>query len=141
MDKPISTKMHGVLDYFTAPTLLVLPRTLGWDNKVTNLLTGAGLGMLGYSMMTRYELGIFKVLPMKWHLRLDMISGMGLAVSPFVLLKNKERTGAITGALIGFDAFEIAASLLTKTRPPLRFSIPTLLRQANRVRKLVMSVM
>lgn len=94
--KPISTKMHGVIDYLTSGTLLVLPRALGWRP------------------LTRYELGLAKVLPMKAHLALDGMSGALLAAAPF-LFRDEKR--AVTGALAGVGLFEIAASLLTRTQP------------------------
>ena len=70
--KLLSTRTHGVVDYLTAGTLLALPRAMGWGDRVTNLLTGAALGTVAYSLLTRYELGAVKVLPMKAHLALDL---------------------------------------------------------------------
>ena len=99
MFRPISTMVHGILDYVTAPTLIALPRMLGWGQKVTWLLNGAGVGVLGYSLLTRYELGLVKVLPMKVHLAIDMASGGMLALSPFILLKKRERDVAMTATL------------------------------------------
>jgi hypothetical protein len=119
MNKPISTMMHGVLDYITAPTLLVLPRALGWSERITGLLSGAGLGVLGYSVLTRYELGLLRVLPMKVHPALDMASGGMLAISPFVLLKKRERTITTVATLIGLGVYEIAAGLLTQPQSPI----------------------
>jgi hypothetical protein len=119
MNKPITTKTHGMLDYLSVPTLLILPRALHWGEKMTNLLTGAALGVLGYSMMTRYELGIFKVLPMKGHLAMDMVSGAMLAAAPFLLLDEQERSGTMIGMLLGIGAFEIAAANLTQPQPSL----------------------
>jgi hypothetical protein len=117
MKKPISTKVHGLLDYLSVPTLLVLPRALGCGKKVTGLLTGAAVGLLGYSLITRYELGLFKVLPMKGHLALDLMSGAMLAASPFVLLDEQERNGTMTSVLLGFGTFEIVAASLTQRQP------------------------
>lgn len=117
MNRPIPTSVHGVLDYLTAPTLFVLPRALGWNKKITNLLTGSALGLLGYSLMTRYELGLFKVLPMKGHLTLDMMSGAMLAAAPFMLVDKQDRNGTVIGVLAGLGAYEIAAGLLTQTEP------------------------
>lgn len=114
--KPLSTKMHGVIDYLTSGTLLVLPRALGWSPRVTTLLTGMELGALGYSLLTRYELGLAKVLPMKAHLALDGMSGALLVAAPF-LFRDEKRV--VTGALAGVGLFEIAASLLTRTQPAL----------------------
>lgn len=82
------------------------------------LLTGAALGTLGYSVMTRYELGLLKLLPMKGHLTLDFVNGATLATAPFLLLQEEERDATTTGLLIGLGVYEIAASLLTRTQAP-----------------------
>jgi hypothetical protein len=58
--KLFSTRTHGFLNYFTGGTLLVLPRALGWDQKLTSFLTAMGLGTAVYSVVTRYELGLVK---------------------------------------------------------------------------------
>ena len=117
MKKLISTKTHGILDYLTAPTLLLLPRTLGLSKKVTTLLTGAALGILGYSVITRYELGLFKILPMKGHLTIDMINGAMLAVAPFVLFDEAERNPTLIALLLSLGAFEITTASLTQMQP------------------------
>jgi hypothetical protein len=111
--------MHGILDYLTAPVLVALPRLLHWDTKLTTLLTGEGLAVLGYSLVTRYELGLFKLLPMKWHLALDLMSGVLLAGAPFLLLTEDERDTGVNALLVGIGAFEIAAALLTQPQPSL----------------------
>jgi hypothetical protein len=136
MNKPISTKMHGVLDYYTAPTLMALPRIMGWGKKVTNLLTVAGLGMMGYSFITRYELGLLKLLPMPGHLTIDVIAGAGLAASPFVLLDESERTPLKTAVLVGFGLYEIIVAPLTQTESP---ATDTDQGFVSRVRELVTS--
>jgi uncharacterized membrane protein len=117
MFRPIPTNVHGILDYLTAPTLFVLPRMMKWNEGLTNTMTGASLGMLGYSMMTRYELGLFKVLPMKTHLILDAVAGATLVVTPFVVQKPLQRTLLNVGVTVGVGLFEIAASLMTQTEP------------------------
>jgi hypothetical protein len=117
MNKPISTKTHAILDYLTVPTLLVLPRVLGLNKKVLTLLTGTAFGLLSYSMLTRYELGLFKLLPMKGHLAIDMLSGTMLAAAPFALLNKQERTATVMGILLGFGIFEITTASLTQEQP------------------------
>ena len=118
MFRPISTMAHGILDYVTAPTLIALPRIFGWGPRVTMLLNGAGAGVLAYSVLTRYELGLLKVLPMKVHLGLDMASGGMLALSPFILLNKRERNVATIATLVGLGLYEITAGLLTQTQSP-----------------------
>ena len=112
--KLFSTRMHGVLDYLTAGTLLTLPRALGWSQSVTRLLTNAGIGTIGYSLLTRYELGLVKVLPMQGHLILDAMSGAMLCGAP--LLFPDEDT-SVKGALVALGLFELTAALMTETEP------------------------
>jgi len=108
-----STRTHGILDFVSAGTLLVLPRMLGWSERVTRLLTNAALGTVGYSLLTRYEFGLFKVLPMKAHLLLDGMSGAMLCAIP-LMFADEETT--VKAALVGLGLFEITAALTTETR-------------------------
>ncbi|GAC1321521.1 MAG: hypothetical protein NVSMB22_07220 [Chloroflexota bacterium] len=115
MMRIIPTRVHGVLDYVGAITLLTLPRILGWDTRVTKLLTGAaGAGVIA-SLCTRYELGVAGVLTMKSHLALDAINGGALCAAALVW-RDQEEAGVV-GALYGLGVFEIAAALLTETEP------------------------
>jgi hypothetical protein len=113
--KPISTRTHGILDYLTAGALLALPRALGWSAPVTKLVTGAALGTLAYSALTRYELAPAKVLPMRAHLALDGLSGALFAAAPFLLPAEPQGTRR---ALTGIGLFELAVVLLTRTTTP-----------------------
>ena len=111
----VSTKTHGVLDYLSVGTLLAAPRLLGWGPRATNLLTGAAVGTLAYSLLTRYELGLFKVLPMPGHLALDAMQGALMCAAPALLA---EEDGSVSAALVGLGAFELGAALTTKTQSP-----------------------
>ena len=110
----ISTKTHGVLDYLTAGTLLALPRALGWSPSVTKLLTGAAAGTIAYSRLTRYELGVVRVLPMTGHLTLDALSGALICAAPALL---RDEDAAVSAALVGIGAFELGAALATEPAP------------------------
>ncbi len=82
--KFISTKTHGYIDYGTALVLILGPllfsdmETPGW------VLLIAGILLLGLSVMTRYELGAIKTVPMPAHLGMDMALGALLIVSPWL---------------------------------------------------------
>lgn len=112
--KLFSTKTHGVLDYLTVGQLLTLPRMLGWSQPVTRLLDTMALTTLGYSLVTRYELGPIKLLPMKGHLALDAMSGALFCAAP--LLFPDEDT-SVKATLVGIGLFEIMASLTTESQP------------------------
>jgi hypothetical protein len=112
--KRFSTKTHGVIDYLTAGAMLAVPRAMGWSEKTTQLLTGAALGTIGYSLLTRYELGLVRVLPMKAHLALDALSGAMLCAAPLML---PDEDDGVKRALVGLGLFELAAALTTEAEP------------------------
>ena len=114
MAKMISTKTHGVLDYLTVGQLLALPRMLGWRKGVTQWMSGMALGTLAYSLITRYEVGPIKLLPMQGHLALDFLSGLTFCAAPLIF--PKEDT-TVQATLVGIGLFEIVASLSTETQP------------------------
>jgi hypothetical protein len=114
MRKPIPTKVHGVLDYVTAAFLHTLPRVMGWSRPVTTLLDAAGASATAYSLMTDYELGAVKALPMKAHLTLDALSG-GALIGAAMIMDDEDPE--VRATLAGLGAWEIAAALMTRTTP------------------------
>lgn len=85
--KIISTRVHGILDYVSGALLIALPWILnlnkyGYESFV---LIGAGVLTLVISVLTRYELGVLKRIPMRNHLITDAITGVCLVLSPWVL--------------------------------------------------------
>ena len=112
--KLFSTRTHGFLDYASVVLLLALPRAAGWSRPVTNLLTASALVTLAYSLVTRYELGVIKLLPMPAHLALDGASGAALSLA--AALYNEE-PNAVRASLLGLGLFEVTASLTTETQP------------------------
>jgi hypothetical protein len=85
--KFISRKTHAVLDYLVGVVLIAAPWLLGFsDNSAaTWSAVGVGLVTLIMSAMTDYEGGMIKVLSMGTHLTMDLIAGIFLAVSPWLL--------------------------------------------------------
>nr|WP_294796015.1 SPW repeat protein [uncultured Mucilaginibacter sp.] len=85
--KFISRKTHAVLDYAVGAVLIAAPWLLGFsdNNAATWSAVAVGLVTLVMSAMTDYEGGLAKVLSMDTHLTLDLITGIFLAVSPWLL--------------------------------------------------------
>jgi len=110
----MSTKAHGVLDFLTAGTLAALPRMLGWGDRLTNTMTTLAIGTVGYSLLTNYEFGLIRVLPMRAHLAIDAMSGVGLCAASALFPEEDDETRK---ALIALGLFEIAASLMTRPEP------------------------
>jgi hypothetical protein len=122
MRKPISTKTHAFLDYLTIAKFLLLPRVMNFSTTVTNGMTAVALVKLGYTLLTRHEGGVAKVLPMKAHLAMDVAGGAMLCALPFASDDTDETEIGVCCAL---GAFDINAAPLTETemRPTSRASI------------------
>ncbi len=88
----IPTQVHGALDYLTGTTLLSAPKVLGLNDVPTSarVLRLAGGGATLYSLLTNYELGRAKLLPMPAYLAIDAASGAFLASSPWLFGFAKE---------------------------------------------------
>lgn len=110
----ISTRMHGVLDYVLVAGLVALPRLAGWDGGAKQVLTANAAGSLMYSLLTRYELGLLRLLPMTAHLTLDTAAGTMLCVAG--LQTDAGRSIRVT--LIALGLFEITVAFLTDTEVP-----------------------
>ena len=116
MNKPISTKAHAIIDYVTIGKLLMLPRILGFSERLTNAITTVALGKLAYTLLTRHEGGVVKLLPVKAHLVMDAVGGAGLAALPWMLDEDDDATAKVVCTALG--AFDVLASTMTQTRSP-----------------------
>jgi hypothetical protein len=92
MMRMIPTQVHGVLDYLTGGTLLSAPKVLGLNDVPASarVLRLAGGAAALYSLLTDYELGAAKLVPMPAHLAMDAASGVLLASSPWLFGFAKE---------------------------------------------------
>jgi hypothetical protein len=70
-------------------------------------------------MMTNYELGVVKALPMKAHLTLDALSG-GMLIGAAAIMDDEDED--VRATLIGIGLFEIAAALTSRTTSPTEIS-------------------
>lgn len=82
--KIINTKLHGVLDYLVGIILIISPWLFGFANRGTQSAIPVilGIGAILYSIVTKYEFGVFKIIPFRIHLIIDALSGILLASSP-----------------------------------------------------------
>jgi len=113
----IPTQAHGVLDYLTGSALLAAPGLLGIkdDPRATLTLRLAGAGATAYSLLTDYELGLMRLIPMPAHLALDALSGALLASSPWLLgFADRGTRYWLPHALVGATEI-LAASTTSKT--------------------------
>ncbi|RZJ27301.1 MAG: hypothetical protein EOO48_12185 [Flavobacterium sp.] len=83
----INTKTHGFFDYAMGLLLICGAYFFGLDGSgpASMVLYILGAAAIIYSLLTDYELSVAKVIPMKMHLALDIMSGIFLAASPWIL--------------------------------------------------------
>lgn len=82
----IPTRIHGFLDYIVGVVLIAAPWIFQFseDTAATVIPIILGIGLILYSLITNYELGLVKMLPMAGHNLLDVIAGAFLAASPWI---------------------------------------------------------
>jgi len=113
----IPTSVHGMIDYAASGVLYATPALLGLNDVPASAraLRLASGGAVAYSLLTDYELGVVKVVPMSVHLTLDVMSGALLASSPWLFGFAKEGPRHwLPHALMGTK--EIVIALMSKTR-------------------------
>jgi hypothetical protein len=82
--KPISARIHGVLDYATVAAFLNAPMVFGFHGTpaaIVYWLAGLHLLMTGF---TDFPLGLFKMIPFRVHGVIDLLAGIFLLVSPWL---------------------------------------------------------
>jgi hypothetical protein len=90
-ERPISPHLHGILDYATGAQLLMLPSVLRISgSRSSRVLRAAGIGHLVYAAVTKYDVGLVKLLPFRAHLALDAIGSAGLITAPWLLGTRKD---------------------------------------------------
>ena len=115
----VPTKTHAAVDMATGPALIAAPTLLRMNGNTGATIPPRVVGSLAtaYSLLTDYELGLKRVVPMRAHLALDALGGVALAATPFLTGASKKGLRHwLPHALIG--ANEVALALTTKERPP-----------------------
>ena len=82
----ISTKMHGMEDYAVGVLLIAAPWIFNFaDGTAAQWVPIAiGVAILGLSMLTRYELGVYGLIPMPMHIMIDAGAAVLLIASPWL---------------------------------------------------------
>lgn len=85
--KFLPTKIHGILDYLVGIALIAAPTLFGFRDvggPAVIIPTVIGIVLIAYSLVTDYEWGVVKKVPMGYHLMVDYLASAFLAVSPFM---------------------------------------------------------
>ncbi len=113
MFKPIPRPVHAVVDYTYAALFSAAPELVGFTEeeiaaRFSRVVSG---GVLVTSLMTRYELGLIRVLPFKAHLAADVAVGFLTLGASFLF--GFSRNKRARNFFVGMGAFSIMAGLLT----------------------------
>lgn len=110
----IDTRTHGIIDYLTGVLLLAAPYLFGFADGSMAQWVPMVLGalILLMSLITDYELGLARVLPLPAHLGIDMFGGALLLASPWIF----GFADLIWWPHVLVGVMEIAVVLMTRTR-------------------------
>lgn len=85
MTKPISARVHGVLDYAVAAVFLNAPMVFGFQHttasRIAYWLTGIHLLL---TACTDFPLGPFKWIPFRIHGAIELVAGLFVLVAPWI---------------------------------------------------------
>jgi hypothetical protein len=115
MQKPITPRMHGVLDYATSAMVAAAPRAMNFPRPARMLCDSLATGYTGLAAVTDYPLSLKRVAPFKAHGAAELAIAALLPAMPYMLGFSQHRAArnfcfALTGltlvvaALTDWDA-------------------------------------
>jgi drug/metabolite transporter (DMT)-like permease len=113
----IPTKLHAPLDYIVGVALIAAPWIFQFSEHTaaTAIAVVLGIGLIAYSLLTDYELGVWRVFPMSMHNLFDIGAGAVLAASPWIFGFADESANVwVPFVVVGLAA--IGLGLTTKQR-------------------------
>jgi hypothetical protein len=83
--KFINNKMHGVLDFVTVIAFALIPTIFGLAGIPAYLSYALAVIHLLMTLITNFEFGVLKAIPLKFHKFVEMAVGPVLIVIPWIL--------------------------------------------------------
>ena len=111
MKKPISPRVHGVLDYATVLATAAAPRAFNFPQRAAQLCYGLAGGYGGLSMFTDYPLSVKRAIPFKAHGAAEVVTGLALPALPWALGFADNR--AARNFFLGLTAVTAVVAALT----------------------------
>ncbi|MDQ1492392.1 MAG: hypothetical protein QOJ23_4906 [Actinomycetota bacterium] len=104
--------LHAVADYAVGAVLILAALLVGGTSGAVGTGVVVGATVLLVSMMTRYPLGVVKVLPFQVHSAGDYLAAALLLAAPFAL-HFRQSDGGLTALYVGSGIAVLAVSLIT----------------------------
>ena len=109
--RPISPRIHGMLDYGTAVAVGAAPHVLGFPPAARRLFDGLAGGYTALSAVTDYPLSVKRLVPFKGHGAAELAIAVALPAMPWLLGFGNHR--AARNLCFGLTALTLIISALT----------------------------
>ena len=112
--RPVDATLHGVVDYSAGAFLLTaFPKLAGIEGtRSARQVRISAAAHAAYSTLTKYPLGLVKLIPFQAHLALDALGAVALAATPFVTGQWKKGTKQWLPH-VGLALFELSSLAMT----------------------------
>jgi hypothetical protein len=107
--KPINPLLHGILDYGLIAAFLLLPGALGFSQEAASMARIVGVVYLGAALLTKYPLGVLKLIPFPVHGILESIMAASWILLPWVLGFQDDSAGRTFFMVAGIGLLLVAA--------------------------------
>jgi hypothetical protein len=111
MRRPISPRVHGMIDYGTSAAVAAAPALFGVPKAARNLFEGLATGYTGLSSVTDYPLSVKRLVPFKAHGATELAIAAILPTLPWLLGFANDR--AARNMCFGLTALTLIVSALT----------------------------
>lgn len=114
--KPISPKVHALIDYALVSSLLTLPSLLDFSHNVKKIYTAEALALLVYVALTDQPAAVKPLIPFPVHGKIDPFNVGQFALQTFLKPFRKDKQAQLFN--IGFTALAGITVLLTDWNGP-----------------------
>ena len=111
MQKPITPRIHGMIDYSTSAAVAAAPAMLNLPKPATALFTTLAATYTGIAALTDYPLSVKRAIPFKAHGAAELVSALALPAMPWVLGFARHR--AARNLCFGLAAMTLIVAALT----------------------------
>ena len=109
--KPITPRVHGVLDYTTSATIAAVPRLMGFPKPARRLFDALAGGYTALSAVTDYPMSVRRAVPFRAHGAAEVAIAVALPAMPWLLGFARHR--AARNLCFGLTALTFAVAALT----------------------------
>jgi hypothetical protein len=85
MQKPISPRVHGMIDYTTSAAVAAVPAMVNMPKPATALFETFAATYTGIAAFTNYPMSVKRAIPFKAHGAAELVGALALPAMPWVL--------------------------------------------------------